>query len=75
MISESVLRPCKLLKNLDHQPNAVTFVFGNPYALKYVCDASVLLECYDDQRDHTIRCSGLAERKIPGQGTIAGFDL
>ncbi len=38
----------QLLKNLDHQPGAVTFVFGNPYALKYVCDASVLLACYDD---------------------------
>jgi beta-glucosidase-like glycosyl hydrolase/CubicO group peptidase (beta-lactamase class C family) len=38
----------QLLKNLDHQPTAVTFVFGNPYALRYVCDASVLLECYDD---------------------------
>jgi beta-N-acetylhexosaminidase len=38
----------ELLKNLDHQPGTVTFVFGNPYALKYVCDASVLVECYDD---------------------------
>ena len=38
----------QLLKNLDHQPTAVTVVFGNPYALRYVCDASVLLECYDD---------------------------
>ncbi len=38
----------QLLKNLDHLPGAVTFVFGNPYALKYVCDASVLLACYDD---------------------------
>ncbi len=38
----------KLLSDLSHQPNAVSFVFGNPYALKYVCDASVLLECYDD---------------------------
>jgi beta-N-acetylhexosaminidase len=37
-----------LMKNLDHQPGAVTFVFGNPYALKYVSDASVLLACYDD---------------------------
>ena len=33
----------QLLKNLDHQPASVTFVFGNPYALKYVCDASTLL--------------------------------
>lgn len=38
----------QLLKNLDHQPGAVTFVFGNPYALRYVCDASVLVESYDD---------------------------
>ena len=38
----------QLLKKLDHLPGAITFVFGNPYALRYVCDASVLLECYDD---------------------------
>jgi len=38
----------QLMKNLDHIPSSVTFVFGNPYALQYVCDASVLLECYDD---------------------------
>jgi len=44
-ISEAALQ---LLKNLSRQPNAVSFVFGNPYALKYVCDASLLMECYDD---------------------------
>src|SRR5450631_3701606 len=44
-ISASALQ---LLQKLDHQAGAVTFVFGNPYALKYVCDASVLLACYDD---------------------------
>ena len=44
-ISVSALQ---LLKNLDQLPGAVSFVFGNPYALKYVCDASVLLACYDD---------------------------
>ena len=38
----------QLLKRLDRQPNAITLVFGNPYALKFVCDASVLMECYDD---------------------------
>jgi beta-N-acetylhexosaminidase len=38
----------QLLKDLDHLPNAVTFIFGNPYALNYVCDASMLVECYDD---------------------------
>ena len=38
----------QLLKNLDHLPSSVTFIFGNPYALNYVCDASLLVECYDD---------------------------
>lgn len=38
----------QLLKKLDQLPGAVTFVFGNPYAVKYVCEASVLLACYDD---------------------------
>ncbi|MEJ0081016.1 MAG: glycoside hydrolase family 3 N-terminal domain-containing protein [Puia sp.] len=37
-----------LLKELSRLPNTVSFVFGNPYALKYVCDASILMECYDD---------------------------
>ncbi len=38
----------QLLQKLDRQPGSVSFVFGNPYALKYVCDASILMECYDD---------------------------
>jgi len=38
----------RLLKDLSRLPNTVSFVFGNPYALKYVCDASILMECYDD---------------------------
>ncbi len=38
----------QLLKNLNQLPGAISFVFGNPYALKYVCDAPVLLACYDD---------------------------
>jgi beta-N-acetylhexosaminidase len=44
-ISQAALQ---LIKNLDRQPGSVTFVFGNPYAVKYVCDASTLVECYDD---------------------------
>jgi beta-N-acetylhexosaminidase len=46
-ISAAALR---LLKSLDQQAGSITFVFGNPYALKYVCDASVLMECYDDDQ-------------------------
>ncbi len=38
----------QLIQKLDRYAGAVTFVFGNPYVLRYVCDASVLMECYDD---------------------------
>ena len=38
----------QLIQKLDRNAGAVTFVFGNPYVLRYVCDASVLMECYDD---------------------------
>ena len=37
-----------LMKSLNRLPGAVSFVFGNPYALKYVCEAPVLVACYDD---------------------------
>ncbi len=44
-ISAAALR---LMTQLNQQKMAVSFVFGNPYAVKYVCDAKNLLVCYDD---------------------------
>ncbi|MBV9962481.1 MAG: serine hydrolase [Parafilimonas sp.] len=37
-----------LIKNLQATTNAITMVFGNPYALKNFCDANNLVECYED---------------------------
>ena len=37
-----------LIKNLQSSTHAITMVFGNPYALKNFCDASNLIECYED---------------------------
>jgi beta-N-acetylhexosaminidase len=74
----------QLLKNLDHQAGAVTFVFGNPYALKYVCDASVLMECYDDNEitqsvaADWLNGKFLAKGKLPVSvcnGIKAGFGI
>ena len=48
MILASVPLPCNLIKKLEQLPNVISFVFGNPYAVKYVCNAQNLLECYDD---------------------------
>ncbi len=38
----------ELLQKLEQQQKVITFVFGNPYAVKYVCSAQNLMACYDD---------------------------
>jgi beta-glucosidase-like glycosyl hydrolase/CubicO group peptidase (beta-lactamase class C family) len=42
------LSALNLIKNLQQSTPAITMVFGNPYALKNFCDASNLIECYED---------------------------
>jgi beta-glucosidase-like glycosyl hydrolase/CubicO group peptidase (beta-lactamase class C family) len=42
------LSAINLIKNLQASTNALTMVFGNPYALKNFCDADNLIECYED---------------------------
>ncbi len=37
-----------LLEQLQQKEKAVTFVFGNPYAIRNTCDARVLIACYED---------------------------
>jgi beta-glucosidase-like glycosyl hydrolase/CubicO group peptidase (beta-lactamase class C family) len=36
------------VQQLQHQTNNITFVFGNPYAIKNFCDAKNLVACYED---------------------------
>ncbi len=38
----------KLVQQLQQQTKAITFVFGNPYAIKNFCDAQNLVACYED---------------------------
>ncbi len=37
-----------LLQQLQQQPNSICFVFGNPYAIKNLCNAPNLVACYED---------------------------
>ena len=37
-----------LLNALQASNNTITFVFGNPYAVKNMCDAKNLVACYED---------------------------
>lgn len=38
----------QLLKQVQSGNKAITFVFGNPYAVKNMCDAKNLVACYQD---------------------------
>ena len=44
-ISPSALQ---LLKEVQQLKKSITFVFGNPYAIKNFCDAKNIIACYDD---------------------------
>ncbi len=44
-ISSSVLQ---LLKQVQQLKKSITFVFGNPYAIKNFCDARNVVACYED---------------------------
>jgi beta-N-acetylhexosaminidase len=37
-----------LAQQLQQQTKSITFVFGNPYAIKNFCDAKNLIACYED---------------------------
>ncbi|RFM26733.1 glycoside hydrolase family 3 N-terminal domain-containing protein [Deminuibacter soli] len=37
-----------LMQQLQQQPATVALVFGNPYAVKNLCNAPVLVACYED---------------------------
>ena len=38
----------ELVTQLQQQTNSISFVFGNPYAIKNWCDAKNLVACYED---------------------------
>lgn len=38
----------QLIQGLQQQQKTITFVFGNPYAIKNMCDARVLVAAYED---------------------------
>lgn len=59
-----------LVQQLQQQTNNVTFVFGNPYAIKNFCDAKNLVACYEDDSITQVTAVGLLEGKINAKGQL-----
>ncbi|HEY4062504.1 MAG TPA: glycoside hydrolase family 3 N-terminal domain-containing protein [Puia sp.] len=57
-----------LLEQLQRNERAITFIFGNPYAIKNVCDARTLVACYEDDSI----TQGVAADLLNGKFAAAG---
>jgi beta-glucosidase-like glycosyl hydrolase/CubicO group peptidase (beta-lactamase class C family) len=60
----------ELATQLQQQTNAITFVFGNPYAIKNWCGAKNLVACYEDDEIVQNTAIDLLQGKIKARGTL-----
>jgi beta-N-acetylhexosaminidase len=59
-----------LVTQLQQQTNAVTFVFGNPYAIKNWCGAKNIIACYEDDAIVQNTAIDLLQGKITAKGKL-----
>jgi beta-N-acetylhexosaminidase len=63
-----------LLRQLQQKEKTVTFVFGNPYAIKNSCDVAndrgVLVACYEDDSVTQIAAADLLNGQFTAQGHL-----
>lgn len=59
-----------LITQLQQQTNAITFVFGNPYAIKNFCDAKNIVACYEDDEITQNAAADMLEGKIAPKGKL-----
>ena len=70
IILVSVNTAIDLVTQLQQQTNAVTFVFGNPYAIKNFCSAKNLVACYEDDDIIQNTAADLLQGKIAAKGRL-----
>jgi CubicO group peptidase (beta-lactamase class C family) len=60
----------KLVTQLQQQTKAVSFIFGNPYAIKNWCAAKNLVACYEDDEIIQNTAIDLLQGKIAAKGKL-----
>jgi beta-glucosidase-like glycosyl hydrolase/CubicO group peptidase (beta-lactamase class C family) len=65
-LSDNIL---DLLKKVQ-KFNSINFVFGNPYALKFVCNSKNLVACYEDDIITQTAAADLLKGKFDAKGTL-----
>lgn len=67
----AISRPAAwLLHELQQKEKAVTFFFGNPYAMKNSCDARTLVACYEDDSVTQSVAADLLNGKFVARGHL-----
>jgi beta-glucosidase-like glycosyl hydrolase/CubicO group peptidase (beta-lactamase class C family) len=67
----AISRPAAwLLHQLQQKEKAVTFFFGNPYAIKNSCDARTLVACYEDDSVTQTVAADLLNGKFVARGHL-----
>lgn len=59
-----------IARKLQQQTTSITFVFGNPYAIKNFCDAKNLIACYEDDSITQNAAADILEGKIIAKGKL-----
>jgi beta-N-acetylhexosaminidase len=59
-----------LVTQLQQETNSISFVFGNPYAIKNWCSAKNLIACYEDDSIVQHTAIDLLQGKIPAKGKL-----
>lgn len=59
-----------LVTELQQKTKAITFIFGNPYAIKNWCDAKNLVACYEDDEIIQNTAIDLLQGKIAAKGKL-----
>lgn len=59
-----------LLKQIQQQFKTVTMAFGNPYAIKDLCDSKVLLACYEDDNIIQQAAADMLSGKLSPKGKL-----
>ena len=60
----------QLVQQLQQQTNSISFVFGNPYAIKNFCNSKNLVACYEDDTITHQAAFDLLQGKIAAKGTL-----
>ena len=59
-----------ILNGLQASNRTITFLFGNPYAVKNMCDAKNLLACYEDDTIFQQQAFEVLKGNLQPQGTL-----